>query len=400
MLLTICGCGSGGEDYVLDEAFYTEDYLPEYDMQMEYDHNARDHTKGICQISESVYLFATNQFIYYYDEAAGQSGKLCGKPECTHASVSCNAYVGTGEETIQMYDGKLYFSEDYNVLYRMNPDGTDREQVMRLNVGDGNADLRIHRGYVYTDRMSTRAEGGTMVYENSIHQYVLGDEESEKVLFTWESNYDLVSPLWVLRANEMYVITAFQPSQEEPYRCSFIRYDLAHGTQEVLREEEGGEWRPIHIAFSEEALQVSILNAEDNSQRIVSFDFESQEWTDVFQCPGATPQKLLVLGQNGYINYVDYTQYMTGALPIYQYLDKDGNILVEEVFPTDGVDPSAYRAWIVSMGRDDRGNIFFMDLMRSTDDGYDERQYWIRVTPDGEAKILFEVPVEDLKNRI
>ena len=61
---------------------------PGLEMQQEY-----TQSRGqICSWNGVTY-YLTAEWLYYYDEASGISGKLCGKPECDHNNHNCNAHV-------------------------------------------------------------------------------------------------------------------------------------------------------------------------------------------------------------------------------------------------------------------------------------------------------------------
>lgn len=79
----------------------------------------------------------------YYDKDADICGLLCGKPECTHDTSKCNAIAGLNGESVYglgLYREKLYWISDSitekeyrgRYLYRMNLDGTGREEVRRI----------------------------------------------------------------------------------------------------------------------------------------------------------------------------------------------------------------------------------------------------------------------------
>ena len=76
-----------------------------------------------------------DKFILYADNGSDTFIKLCGRPDCTHSTPDCNAYVFAGSE-ISYYGGYLYAmsgdggaSEDCTLI-RMNPDGSNHLTVM------------------------------------------------------------------------------------------------------------------------------------------------------------------------------------------------------------------------------------------------------------------------------
>ena len=125
MFIGVAGCSTTtnlqNENYLLDEKFDTEAYLPGYDMQL-----AFQSADGQFCSEGSVYYTILNSWIFYYDRESDTSGILCGKPECAHKDASCNAYAGNMMGCIQVYDGQLYWLSG-STLYRMDLDGTNRE---------------------------------------------------------------------------------------------------------------------------------------------------------------------------------------------------------------------------------------------------------------------------------
>ena len=74
-----------------------------------------------------------DSFLLYGDHGTDTLVKLCGRPDCDHTSQDCNAYFSTMGTSICYYDGYLYvttISGRSVKLFRINPDGSDRIEVM------------------------------------------------------------------------------------------------------------------------------------------------------------------------------------------------------------------------------------------------------------------------------
>ena len=129
--LFVSACGDG-QDLILQEEFRTQEYLAETTMCR-------------CNISQTqrqeyveseihiIFPAILQTYFYFYEIEEGTGGKLCAKPECTHDTKDCNAYIGDLASpsgyyggTLQAYDGMLYYIGEAGTLYRMKPDG-DRE---------------------------------------------------------------------------------------------------------------------------------------------------------------------------------------------------------------------------------------------------------------------------------
>lgn len=71
-----------------------------------------------------------DQYLIYGDYGADEFVKLCPRPDCMHNDTSCNAFV-LEPLGICLYEEELYLFA-VNGLYKMNPDGTDRELVFSI----------------------------------------------------------------------------------------------------------------------------------------------------------------------------------------------------------------------------------------------------------------------------
>lgn len=84
-----------------------------------------------------------SRFLFYADHESDTVIKLCGRPDCTHTTTDCNAVFLTGDCGISYYGGHLYFMEfsigpELFVLYRMDPDGSNRVKVLDgSSINDG-----------------------------------------------------------------------------------------------------------------------------------------------------------------------------------------------------------------------------------------------------------------------
>lgn len=79
-----------------------------------------------------------DSYIVYADDGSDTFIKLCGRPDCTHNTADCNAYVPSGC-ALSYYGGYLYVgSGDSSLsreakLTRMDPDGANHVTLMDLN---------------------------------------------------------------------------------------------------------------------------------------------------------------------------------------------------------------------------------------------------------------------------
>ena len=82
-------------------------------------------------------------FLFFADHASDTFIKLCGRPDCSHDTDQCNAFINNAL-SITYYDGHLYYAtvELYNdgiaALYRMDVDGSNRVKILDCTaVNDG-----------------------------------------------------------------------------------------------------------------------------------------------------------------------------------------------------------------------------------------------------------------------
>ena len=169
--------------YLLDEKFNTEDYLLDFDEQMGF----AESKGGIVKKDSVYYMYSYNTgYLYYYDEVTGTSGKLCGRAECVHDDMTCNAYLGH-TMNIQVYDGYIYWLDGGHLFYRCDLDGNNRELVRDFRVV-GSYYFTMHRGYIYLREYRQEIRNGQNVNTLEIKQYELEKNDSEeKIIFRDES---------------------------------------------------------------------------------------------------------------------------------------------------------------------------------------------------------------------
>ena len=221
----MCAVSCQEEDHLLDPKFDTEEYLPDYDVPMEY-----AASNGKVTRFGDVYYAGMGNIAVYYDTVSGVTGAVCGKADCTHNSMACNAFLDLGNITgLQIYDGKIYWLQAAGIgriLYRMDLDGNNREKVQVLDDFSGTApSIAIHRGYVYTMVMKSEVRKGQAYSTLEIKQYILGKEEQEPYTiyskeYTGELLYDCR-----LRGNHMYVMVDNDKTLEmKSYDRQFFSY--------------------------------------------------------------------------------------------------------------------------------------------------------------------------------
>ena len=394
--LFVSACGDG-QDLILQEEFRTQEYLADYDVQMQYQ---PDTATGVCRIGDTYYFSSyPSTYFYFYEIEEGTGGKLCAKPECTHDTKDCNAYIGDLASpsgyyggTLQAYDGMLYYIGEAGTLYRMKPDGTEKEQVMKVETGNGDIRLALHRGYAYVLRRDDQIAGAQTKNILTIQRYVLGDEESKTDLFHQESTGGILSSEWVFHANEMFLLLE---DKEGPTitKNGFYHFDLADGTVETLSEEENPAWRMRDIKASTDGFTLSSRNEAEGMFRVSQYAYETGEWTEQFQIAEPEISSMLSIIEDKYILY-KYYYHFEGVDPTYTLLDASGQVVLEGSIPAE---KGEYRVSISEYGWDDHGCLLVMDEMREVEaHEYEQFLKWLWISPDGEVEFFFAVPQEDL----
>ena len=264
------------EDHLLDPKFGTEEYLPDYDVPMEY-----AASNGKVTRFGDVYYAGMGNIAVYYDTVSRVTGAVCGKADCTHNSMACNAFLDLGNITgLQIYDGKIYWLQGAGysrILYRMDLDGNNREQVQVLDDISGTAPrFAIHRGYVYTTVMKSEVRDRQSYSVLEIKQYVLGQKEQEPyVIYTGEYTGDLRYNCR-FHGNHMYVAVDNDVELEEKsFNRQFFSYDMKAQEWKLLWEDTLPWTTRAYIVDETGADILEIQLGEDYSIQRVRLDFAS-----------------------------------------------------------------------------------------------------------------------------
>lgn len=124
-----------------DERLYTaDDYCMDYRSFV----GNEGYASPIVETDDSIYILSKG-FVYFTDKEYREFMPLCTKPNCSHASEDCEAYLGA--LSIQYRGGYIYFvadcawdmdDEDFHLhtpsLCRMRLDGTQHEKLFKIPV--------------------------------------------------------------------------------------------------------------------------------------------------------------------------------------------------------------------------------------------------------------------------
>ncbi|HIR36662.1 MAG TPA: hypothetical protein IAC91_11305 [Candidatus Faecimorpha stercoravium] len=238
VLCLLCGAACQTENHLLDEKFDTEEFLPDYDVPMEY-----AASNGKLTRYQDVYYAGMGNIAVYYDTVSGVTGAVCGKADCAHDSMACNAYLDFGNISgIQIYDGKLYWLQGAGysrILYRMDLDGNNREQVQILDDLQGlDPRFAIHRGHIYTTVLKSEVQDRQPYTVLEIKEYVLGQKEQEPHViyngkYTGDTRY-----YCRFYGTHMYVaVDTDETLESTSYDRQFFSYDMATQEWKLLWED-------------------------------------------------------------------------------------------------------------------------------------------------------------------
>ena len=155
------------------------------------------------------YSSASCYYLMYYDESLGELIPVCSKPECEHfknsidnQNRSCDAYLEASRHP-SLYNGKLYYvcspegklnpntngTRGGGALYRMDPDGTNKEFVKDAFAPgfDSPQWIMIHRGMIYAYSIESEVLNGEPINKIKILGLPIdGDETTFRVLYEYD----------------------------------------------------------------------------------------------------------------------------------------------------------------------------------------------------------------------
>lgn len=227
--------------------------------------------------------------LWYIDKKTGVSGPLCGKPECTHSDFDCNACLGSGPEVwgISAYGNKLYYvAENMRdaqglCLYAVNPDGTGRKQVRRLESQEeikplADKFVQFHRGLCLISGTVNGIEDGEQYSQFFITAYPL-DGGNKLTVFSSEKYSDSVVTMKMQPAgDEIFFVEALMDVQtRKPDKLCLRKWNLKNKETEVLYEGDIS-FLPYEFWVRDEEILFSCI--EPSGGEIYRFDREKADF--------------------------------------------------------------------------------------------------------------------------
>lgn len=263
-------------------------------------------TRSAMMVSsgEGYYFFVQDQ-LFYYDINSKTCVLVCGKPDCEHKNYAlenednqCNAFIPSDmfyyEKGFSYYDGDLYLlgknsKDKYAVsIYRISPDGSEREEVCKIfSISDQNdiGEFAVHRGYAFC---SLRTSESTA----SLYRVNLKSCEADIIC---EAG-GMASEFNRIAGSGNYIYFSKLCSEDDTYEKwigKICRADIESGKVEELCDNLGS------FAVIEES--VYFLNFK-NPDFVYVCDTASKEVTELIKAPDAS-NMLLTDGKYLYLYY-------------------------------------------------------------------------------------------------
>ncbi len=167
---------------------------------------------GIYSFAEADNLYVGiglfDSFLRYYDKITGESGVLCGKPECLHNDDSCGGLIFRLSKGLCLYDGKLYWvggnreaegggsgTEAYTPgVYCMKTDGTGRKKISSEAFesfirSHKTLSCYFHRDYLYLLTVKDIVSEGAPSQRYELFRTAVGEFSEYLSVFEYETLY-------------------------------------------------------------------------------------------------------------------------------------------------------------------------------------------------------------------
>ena len=214
------------------------------------------------------HAFGNAEYLLFTDLDANVSGLLCGKPECSHSDVNCNAWLGKGAACLFLYDSRIYWvsfdrEKAARFLFRMDKNGENHEQVFSLTDSPDDADdiypsvnttLKAHHGILYASGQNSRIEKGVQRAHHQITGYNLDSGD----FYTVYQSKDYIDSggrgIYIQpRKDELLFLEYYNGAEadhtKEKSYLRVSRYDISRKQTEILYESSYPDDSTVTDAF-------------------------------------------------------------------------------------------------------------------------------------------------------
>ena len=266
---SILGCSSVSEELERIDSLQFDD--TKYDVETRY-----VMSRGNLARAGSVY-YVNKGYLWYYDDETDTMGKLCGKAECMHDSMTCNAYTGArAVGGVQIYDGKLYFMRG-NTIVCTDFAGNNLENVMMLPVGNAtlsNPEWVIHRGELFFRKNEHIVDRANPRKDLKITRQQLGDYTNV------ESVFEVIDSTawgdWMLRGDQMFIDLSYGAWGKR----EFYMYDL--NTREIITLIDE-KFNGYIVDYQVDDESFTFLGRTLDETYILKYDLKSKKNTKIFK---------------------------------------------------------------------------------------------------------------------
>ncbi|MCR5637008.1 MAG: hypothetical protein K6F76_07525 [Clostridiales bacterium] len=232
-------------------------------------------------VAEGGYYFTTfeHHMLYYFDKATKKVIPVCNRPECSHDSTDCNAYIGEIQHYpgLWYYNGKLYvlgYKSGIMGLYTVSKDGSEHSRLCDLSETgrEFTMETTIHRNYAYfsIDNGKNTAEVYRSKLEANSEPELIWKFEGKKAVINGLIGYDngvFVSYSYYEEGeseNEIYLLAYYSNNgkvYEIPLKDFYGQFAVCKGsiiygspTQVMKYDSSNGE---ISVYYDKETCAVS-----------------------------------------------------------------------------------------------------------------------------------------------
>ena len=270
--------------YLADAKFDTDEFLPEYDMDMSFiQHSSVFYPMCATDEKAFAYLYESG-LIVTIDKATGDSAPLCTKSDCVHNGIECDAYVGDSCYGLRVYEGRLSWVAgiwEYGTPLQFvscDLDGTDRRSEILDN---GSYDycaffqnfsydmsVFIHRGYIYFAGMYTMAFAGMPEYPNRYTVATMPIGGTPVIIFQ-ETTLEDSAPLCYVKpvGNDLYIMVfrEFERGLIDMYNKSSVPYSRdSWGSEKLQFFRWSAKTREIEMLY-ESTFDTPMLSVDSKS---------------------------------------------------------------------------------------------------------------------------------------
>ena len=283
----------------------------------------------------------------YYDKGSGVSSVLCGKPECMHDTDECNAVVATSGGSVYgmgVLKNKICWIADKmteneyqgKYLYRMNLDGTGREEI-RMLWSPEQQDQMITGGLLadYSDDYVIVGGGRSGISSGedrlflTMRAFSLSDPDKDIILFDEENSGSLY---FCVSGKDIYYSFTTQEARAEgeawkqDSRFRLYRYSLKTKETEAIFDDEV-PFCPAEFSVDGNRIVIAVLSDLNSVNESYILDLQTKKIS------GSVPMEEKP-GPYGAGSNVDHGKiacysYPSGDRSEYRLLirDYDGNVI-------------------------------------------------------------------------